>query len=64
MKATACRKPGVKMTLRVYRVNADGAVTEVRGTLNVKGTETPLPLTDQYPPCTCPRHRAGQAVPQ
>ncbi|GHB80262.1 hypothetical protein GCM10010377_82660 [Streptomyces viridiviolaceus] len=52
------------MTLRVYRVNADGAVTEVRGTLNVKGTETPLPLTDQYPPCTCPRHRAGQAVPQ
>ncbi|MGY4280772.1 hypothetical protein ACVILE_006952 [Streptomyces sp. M18.1] len=62
MKATARRKPGARMTLHVYRVTRDGAVTQDFGTVNVKGKETPLPIRDAYPPCECPRHRAAQAA--
>ncbi|MFE0801020.1 hypothetical protein [Streptomyces sp. NPDC058812] len=50
------------MTLHVYRVNRGGAVTEDHGTVNVKGTETPLPLRDVYPPCECPLHCATKAA--
>ncbi|MEU3899720.1 hypothetical protein [Streptomyces sp. NPDC045251] len=50
------------MTLHVYRVDRDGAVTQDFGTVNVKGKEAPLPLRDAYPPCRCPRHRAAQAA--
>ncbi|MFE8926445.1 hypothetical protein [Streptomyces rochei] len=50
------------MTLHVYRVTRDGAVTQDFGTVNVKGKETPLPIRDAYPPCECPRHRAAQAA--
>ncbi|MFJ8191645.1 hypothetical protein ACIQ8D_18035 [Streptomyces sp. NPDC096094] len=50
------------MTLHVYRVDRDGAVTEDRDTVNVKGKEGPLPLRDEYPPCQCPRHRVGRAA--
>ncbi|MET9158307.1 hypothetical protein ABZX56_11315 [Streptomyces parvulus] len=60
--ATAPRKPGVKMTLHVYRVNQHGAVTEDCGTVNVKDGKTPPPLRDAYPPCGCARHRAERAT--
>ncbi|MFE2355412.1 MULTISPECIES: hypothetical protein [Streptomyces] len=60
--ATAPRTPGVKMTLHVYRVNQDGAVTEDCGTVKVKGGRMPPPLRDVYPPCGCPRHRAERAA--
>ncbi|MEU3896642.1 hypothetical protein [Streptomyces sp. NPDC045251] len=50
------------MTLHVYRVNRDGAVTKDLGTVDVKGKEAPLPTRDAYPPCECPRHRASQAA--
>ncbi|MFB7085985.1 hypothetical protein [Streptomyces sp. NPDC056296] len=49
------------MTLHVYRLNRDGAVTEDHGTVNVEGKETPLPLRDVYPPCKCPLHCATKA---
>ncbi|MEU1599394.1 hypothetical protein ABZ468_42975 [Streptomyces sp. NPDC005708] len=53
---------GVKMKIRVYTVDADGEVTQDRGTV------TSLPhsfkparesLVGGFPPCRCPRHRAG-----
>ncbi|MFD4261958.1 hypothetical protein ACFWR9_31135 [Streptomyces sp. NPDC058534] len=50
------------MTIRVYRVNQDGAVTEDRGTVNVWDGKKPPPMFDVYPPCACPRHRPVQAV--
>ncbi|WND33933.1 hypothetical protein RI578_06345 [Streptomyces sp. BB1-1-1] len=50
------------MTLHVYRVNRDGAVTEDHGTVNVTGKGKPLPLRDVYPPCKCPRHSAAEAA--
>ncbi|MFD4258260.1 hypothetical protein ACFWR9_11665 [Streptomyces sp. NPDC058534] len=62
MKPTAPRKPGVKMTLHVYRVNQAGAVTEDRGTVNVGSRKKLPPKNDAYPPCTCPRHRAERAA--
>ncbi|MFC7815998.1 hypothetical protein ACFUTR_15315 [Streptomyces sp. NPDC057367] len=62
MNGTARRKPGARMTLHVYRVNRDGAVTKDLGTVDVKGKEAPLPTRDAYPPCECPRHRAAQTA--
>ncbi|WP_217253727.1 hypothetical protein [Streptomyces sp. AC602_WCS936] len=50
------------MTLHVYRVNRDGAVTKDFGTVKVKGKEALLPVRDAYPPCRCPHHRATQAA--
>lgn len=64
MQGTTRRKRGVKMTMHVYRVNQDGTVTEDRGTVNVKDRKTPMPYSDAYPPCQCPRHRAARAVTQ
>lgn len=60
--AIAPRRPGVKMTLRVYTVDRYGAVTEDRGTVDVLHGAAPLPLMSINPPCARPRHRAGQAV--
>ncbi|WP_406168851.1 hypothetical protein [Streptomyces sp. NBC_00996] len=54
--ATTPRKLGVKMTIRVYSVNGDGAVTGDRGTVSVPYGQQPLPLDHAFPPCQCPRH--------
>lgn len=62
MNATAPRRSGVKMTLRVYSVDRYGTVTEDRGTVEILHRGEPLPLMSVDPPCGCPRHRAGQAV--
>lgn len=55
---------GGGMTLRVYTVDPRGKIIHDRGTVTVPFTDEPLPLTldTGYPPCACPRHRAGQAV--
>ncbi|MFE9649885.1 hypothetical protein ACFYO0_38400 [Streptomyces sp. NPDC006365] len=48
-----------RLTLRVYKVNAQGAVTEDRGEVEVLtgGRTDPVPRTSSYPPCGCPRCR-------
>ncbi|WP_328768957.1 hypothetical protein [Streptomyces sp. NBC_00286] len=48
-----------RITLRVYKVNAEGAVTEDRGEVEVlAGARTgPVPRTSAYPPCGCPHCR-------
>lgn len=61
-KATAPRRPGVKMTLRVYTVDRYGVVTEDRGTVDILHGHEPLPLMSVDPPCACQRCRAGQAA--
>jgi hypothetical protein len=49
------------MTMRVYRVSPDGRVTEIRGRVSVIADENMAPLlTNQYPPCRCPRHRPDE----
>ncbi len=50
-----------RLTLRVYKINPQGAVTEDRGKVEVlAGTHTtPPPLTSAYPPCRCPRCRTA-----
>ncbi|MGC0377348.1 hypothetical protein [Streptomyces sp. SAI-229] len=59
-------KPGVKMTIRVYTVNAQGSVIEDRGTVVAVGFgEDPAALAPGsfgFPPCRCPRHRTRRAV--
>lgn len=72
MNATTPPKPGVtlgtgvKMTMQVYTVNAQGTVVEDRGELVAVGFgEDPAALAPGFfgfPPCQCPRHRARQAV--
>jgi len=51
-----------RLTLRVYKVDTDGAVTEDRGEVEilVGGRAGPVPCTSAYPPCGCPRCRAQQ----
>lgn len=56
------RASGAKMTLRVYRVNGEGAVTEDGGTLCVMPCEWPLPTTAAFPPCKCVRCRGRRAA--
>jgi hypothetical protein len=48
-----------RLTLRIYKVNAEGTKTEDRGELRVLvGRKTaPLPPTSAFPPCGCPRCR-------
>ncbi|MDN3024815.1 hypothetical protein [Streptomyces sp. S.PB5] len=48
-----------RLTLRVYRLNAEGRVTEDRGSLEIiaGGRHEPVPRTSAYPPCACPRCR-------
>ncbi|MFI1420261.1 hypothetical protein ACH4VX_20215 [Streptomyces sp. NPDC020731] len=66
MNATAPPKSGVKMTVRVYTVNAQGTVIEDRGELVAVGfEEDPAALAPDvygFPPCRCPRHRTRQAA--
>lgn len=52
---------GARMTIRVYSVSADGAVTGDRGTVSVPSGDGPVPTSHAYPPCRCPRHRAARA---
>jgi hypothetical protein len=61
---TAPPQSRVKMSIRVYRVDRHGSVTEDRGTVTTisYGEEPPLPTMAVKPPCKCPRCRAGQAV--
>ncbi|NGO45764.1 hypothetical protein [Streptomyces ureilyticus] len=50
-----------RLTLRVYKVNAQGAVTEDRGKVEVLagGRAESVPRTWAFPPCECPRCRTG-----
>jgi hypothetical protein len=47
------------MTIRIYTVDRDGAVTGDSGTRALPVEPHPLPeaMNTQYPPCQCPRHR-------
>ncbi|MBQ0825596.1 hypothetical protein [Streptomyces tagetis] len=57
------RSADVRMTIRVYTVDRHGAVTGERATVDVTtDRETPPPFGGTYPPCGCPRHRAGKQV--
>ncbi|MEV0225505.1 hypothetical protein [Streptomyces sp. NPDC050704] len=51
-----------RLTLRVYTVDADCAVTEDRGQVEILtgGRADPLPRTSAYPPCGCPRCRTRE----
>ncbi|MFF8727898.1 hypothetical protein ACF073_15605 [Streptomyces sp. NPDC015171] len=55
-------RPAAKMTIRVYRVNQHGTVTQERGTVTVAPVEGPPPLTSAFPSCECPACRAGEAA--
>ncbi|MFF9238365.1 hypothetical protein ACF1AY_15730 [Streptomyces sp. NPDC014776] len=51
------------MTIRVYQVDRAGTITRDRGEISViPYGEDPLPVSSAFPPCKCPRCRAGQAV--
>jgi hypothetical protein len=45
-----------RLTIRIYRVNADGAVVEDRGLRTLKASKSPM-TSSTWPPCQCPRHR-------
>lgn len=62
--ATAPRKPGAKMSIRVYTVDRHGTRIEDRGTVDIPHGFEPLPLMSVNPPCRCPHCRTGQAVAQ
>ncbi|MFB6843895.1 hypothetical protein ACFCXS_03320 [Streptomyces sp. NPDC056373] len=49
-----------RMTLHVYRVDAEGAVTEDCGKVEITagGPAEPVPYTSAYPPCACAGCRA------
>lgn len=65
MTPTTLLRPRGKMTIRVYSVNADGTVTQDRGTVtSVRHGEKAPPKVSGYPPCACPRCRAGHTVTQ
>ncbi|MFG3164447.1 DUF6415 family natural product biosynthesis protein [Streptomyces sp. NPDC048232] len=61
MRASASAEPGARMTIRVYRVNRYGTVTEDRGTVSVLTGDGPPPATSAFPPCSCSRCR-GQGI--
>ncbi|MBV1936368.1 hypothetical protein KUF83_07290 [Streptomyces sp. BV286] len=48
-----------RLTLRVYRVGADGNVAEERDRIEVlvRGGTLPVSRTSAFPPCGCPRCR-------
>lgn len=49
-----------RMTMRVYRVSRDGAVTRELGRVSVMADERLGPMmSGQFPPCRCPLHSAG-----
>ncbi|MFE7441729.1 DUF6415 family natural product biosynthesis protein [Streptomyces chartreusis] len=45
------------MTIRVYRMDRYGTVTEDSGTVRVLPGDEPPPTTSALPPCACPRCR-------
>lgn len=47
---------GARMTIRIYRVDRAGLITEDRG-VTYDGVGTEALHTGQWPPCQCPRHR-------
>ncbi|MDQ1028531.1 DNA-directed RNA polymerase subunit RPC12/RpoP [Streptomyces umbrinus] len=51
-----------RLTLRVYTVDAGGAVTGDRGKVEVRtaGRGDPPPRTSAYPPCRCPHCRTRE----
>ncbi|GGJ56559.1 hypothetical protein GCM10010121_079020 [Streptomyces brasiliensis] len=61
--ATAPRKPSVKMTIRVYRVDRYGLISEDRGTVACTdhGRQA-LPQVNAYPRCESPRCTPGKAA--
>ncbi|MFD6287634.1 hypothetical protein [Streptomyces sp. NPDC060205] len=50
-----------RLTLRVYRVDVDGSVSEERNRVEVpvRGGALPVSLTSAFPPSGCPRCRVG-----
>ena len=59
---TALPEPRFKMTMRVYRVDRYGSVTEGRGTVSVLNGMRHLPPVDVNPLGYCPSHRSGKPV--
>ncbi|MFJ7075501.1 DUF6415 family natural product biosynthesis protein [Streptomyces sp. NPDC098781] len=51
------------MTIRVYRMDRYGTVTEDRGTVSVLPADEPPPVTSALPPCACRGCRGQQAGP-
>jgi hypothetical protein len=51
-----------RLTLRVYTVDAQGAVTEERSKLEIRAAAQadPLPQTSAFPPCGCPHCRTPE----
>jgi hypothetical protein len=49
-----------RLTLRVYKIDTEGKVTDDRGEVEILsgGPDEPMPYTSAYPPCACPRCRA------
>ncbi|MGW6009091.1 hypothetical protein [Streptomyces sp. NPDC055210] len=60
------RRPDTRLTLRVYTVDARGAVTGERSRVEIRTgggsgpLPPPLPQTSAYPPCGCPRCRTPE----
>ncbi|GAB2876233.1 hypothetical protein GCM10027074_50310 [Streptomyces deserti] len=48
-----------RLTLRVYKIDAAGTVTEDCGKVEIPADEhsTPVPFMSAYPPCACSRCR-------
>ncbi|MGI5197355.1 hypothetical protein ACQEVY_27620 [Streptomyces sp. CA-288835] len=48
-----------RLTLRIYKVNAQGTMTEDQGKVEVltAARTEPVPRTSAFPPCECPRCR-------
>ncbi|MER5912299.1 hypothetical protein ABT124_17845 [Streptomyces sp. NPDC001982] len=62
-KVTGQAPPRVKMTIRVYTVNADGAITKDRGAVMTvpHGFEPAREsMNTAMPPCACRFHRTGE----
>ncbi|MEY9988036.1 hypothetical protein ABIE67_000068 [Streptomyces sp. V4I8] len=59
-KATAPRSSGDTMTIRVYTVTRDGIIKADSGTREIQPAQELPDVQNGYPPCDCPRHRAGQ----
>lgn len=51
-----------RLTLRVYKIDAEGTVTDDRGNVEIlaDGRTDPVPFMSAYPPCACPRCRTPQ----
>lgn len=51
-----------RLTLRIYRIDREGRVTDDRGKVEVVagGHGEPVPFTSAYPPCSCRRCTAAR----